>query len=236
MTRIGGFVPKGPARFLQGSGFGYPGSWAVLIREPQIRILEPLGSDVAGFSPPFLPQQEIELGPSRSPMEIILGRLWARTSAPDILAMRRNLHKFITAIEGNLKVGTACSGSDVVLPTVNNALALWRQEFGFQVSFEHAYSCESVEFKQRWILKHFGKKRHAVSRSRALVGRCDGEYPRPDGAHQAPTFLHLRYRVRLGVGIKHPSRRESCIRLSPSRPCLQIVRSLAPHGRALQSD
>lgn len=90
-------------------------------------------------------------------MEIILGRLWARTSAPDILAMRRNLDKFITAIEGNLKVGTACSGSDVVLPTVNNALALWRQEFGFQVSFEHAYSCESVEFKQRWIVKHFGK-------------------------------------------------------------------------------
>ncbi len=157
MTRIGGFVPKGPARFLQGSGFGYPGSWAVLIREPQIRILEPLGSDVVGFSPSFLPQQEIELEPSRSPMEIILGRLWARMSAPEILAMRRNLDKFITAIEGNLKVGTACSGSDVVLPTVNNALALWRQEFGFQVSFEHAYSCESVEFKQRWILKHFGK-------------------------------------------------------------------------------
>ena len=54
-----------------------------------------------------------------------------------------------------LTLGTACSGSDVVAPTLTLIAAFWHQQFALPIDFDHRFSCEVVPEKREWIQAHF---------------------------------------------------------------------------------
>ena len=60
---------------------------------------------------------------------------------------------------GKLSLGTACSGSDVLLHIVSDLLVpLWSSTFGVRLEVEHTFACELVDWKREWILAHFNPR------------------------------------------------------------------------------
>lgn len=58
-----------------------------------------------------------------------------------------------------MRIGSLCSGSDIAFLAIRDIFAYYKSRHDMQVSPpEHTYSCENVEFKQAWILKHFTPK------------------------------------------------------------------------------
>ena len=106
------------------------------------KIIEPLQNEKMEATPP---------------MVAALDRVWKRLACPDRLELRANLSGLKKTMGSELfKVATACSGSDVIIPTLENVLDCFSQELGIRFDMEHLFSCENVEFKQKWIEEHFG--------------------------------------------------------------------------------
>ena len=60
---------------------------------------------------------------------------------------------------GKLTLGTACSGTDVIVHIVADLLApLWKASFGICLEVEHSFACELVHWKRDWILAHFNPR------------------------------------------------------------------------------
>ena len=64
-------------------------------------------------------------------------------------------HVALHITQGNLVVGTGCSGTDIWIAVLQVLVSLWDSTFGLKFTIQHAMSCESVEYKQRFIAGHF---------------------------------------------------------------------------------
>ena len=51
-------------------------------------------------------------------------------------------------------MGTACSGTDLISPTLGLLSELFDEEFALELDFVHKYSCEIVPDKRRFIMEH----------------------------------------------------------------------------------
>ena len=97
------------------------------------------------------------------PMETLLKSQYDRLSPEKMVHLRQQLQDFATAYDGRLSVGTACSGTDVLIHVLADWLVpWWNKTFGFSIEVGHAFSCEVVEWKASWILAHF-KPRYLFS-------------------------------------------------------------------------
>ena len=54
-----------------------------------------------------------------------------------------------------LEVGTACSGSEVLMLATQKLAAKWSEAYGVRLLVKHVFAMESEGYKQKWILKHF---------------------------------------------------------------------------------
>ena len=96
-------------------------------------------------------------------METLLKSQYDRLSPEKMVHLRQQLQDFATAYDGRLSVGTACSGTDVLIHVLADWLVpWWNKTFGLSIEVDHAFSCEVVEWKASWILAHF-KPRYLFS-------------------------------------------------------------------------
>jgi hypothetical protein len=61
----------------------------------------------------------------------------------------------INITQGKLDVGTVCSGTDIWIAVLERLGSFWDLTFGLKFTIQHVLSCESVEYKQRFIAAHF---------------------------------------------------------------------------------
>jgi len=61
----------------------------------------------------------------------------------------------INITQGKLDVGTGCSGTDIWIAVLERLVSFWDLTFGLKFTIKHVLSCESVEYKQRFIAAHF---------------------------------------------------------------------------------
>ena len=54
-----------------------------------------------------------------------------------------------------LTIGSACSGSEVMMYVVEEIQAYWQREHGIDVKVKHSFACEAEPWKQKWILDNF---------------------------------------------------------------------------------
>ena len=57
--------------------------------------------------------------------------------------------------DSKIRVGTGCSGTDLVMYVLATLLRCWPVSYGLEVGIEHCFACESVEYKRRFIEDHF---------------------------------------------------------------------------------
>jgi hypothetical protein len=67
----------------------------------------------------------------------------------------RSQHVAINITQGKLDVGTGCSGTDIWIAVLERLVSFWDLTFGLKFTIQHVLSCESVEYKQRFIAAHF---------------------------------------------------------------------------------
>ena len=82
------------------------------------------------------------------PMDTLLKSQYDRLTPEKMVHLRQQLQDFATAYDGRLSVGTACSGTDVLIHVLADWLVpWWNKTFGFSIKVDHAFSCEVVEWK-----------------------------------------------------------------------------------------
>jgi hypothetical protein len=64
-------------------------------------------------------------------------------------------HVALNNTQGKLDVGTGCSGTDIWIAVLESLTGIWDMTFGLKFTIQHSMSCESVEYKQRFIAAHF---------------------------------------------------------------------------------
>ena len=76
-----------------------------------------------------------------------------------LVSLSENLRAIYSACDGNFTLGTACSGTDLVVVVWKSIFDACANRFGDRMTLFHAYSCENVEFKQHFISTfHSGAK------------------------------------------------------------------------------
>jgi site-specific DNA-cytosine methylase len=85
----------------------------------------------------------------------MISDLHGRLSASRILKLRDGLMILHQVGHGSVRLGTACSGSDLIVNVLEELLKFYSTMFGLNVTTTHCFACESVRFKQEWIIKHF---------------------------------------------------------------------------------
>ena len=69
-----------------------------------------------------------------------------------------------------MTVGSACSGSDVVMVALKELFEFWTETFGTKVSMRHVFSCENDSWKQDWIRNQFPDCESIISDAAHLSG------------------------------------------------------------------
>jgi len=83
----------------------------------------------------------------------------------------RSLHDALESFGGkSFTVGTACSGSDVVMVALSELSEFWAETFGTKISIRHVFSCESDVGKQNWIRRQFPDCESIISDTAHLSG------------------------------------------------------------------
>ena len=88
-------------------------------------------------------------------MKIIARKLFARLSSASRIKLRSNLDHLLQRMEGQVSLGTGCSGTDVVVIAMCMVADLFETELGLRMKVDHAFSAEIVAFKQRFLKAHF---------------------------------------------------------------------------------
>lgn len=75
---------------------------------------------------------------------------------PDrLVCIRDALAAMKATFPTGFSIGTACSGSDVIMHIVDVLRKVWMDMFGVDLLIRHTFSVECVDFKQTWIKEHF---------------------------------------------------------------------------------
>ena len=96
------------------------------------------------------PSSEDEL-----PIMDIIKQQYTKLTATQFIALQKGVRTLHELTGGSFRVGTACSGTDVVMRCLNLLFGRWRQLFGVQFRPVHCFSCENKDFKQRFLDKHW---------------------------------------------------------------------------------
>jgi len=76
-----------------------------------------------------------------------------------LIGLRANLERLHLFFEtGQIRLGSACSGTDGVCYVLEIMFKAWHEAFGINLRIDHRWSCESVDWKQQFILDHFEPK------------------------------------------------------------------------------
>ena len=59
---------------------------------------------------------------------------------------------------GKVRVGTACSGTEVLVYFLTVFLRFWSVSYGLEIGVEHCFACEAVPHKRLFIDDHFSPK------------------------------------------------------------------------------
>ena len=89
------------------------------------------------------------------PNYTILLQLLDRLRPQDLVSMSEGNAAVIRTLKGPLSIGTACSGTDVLLPTIEMVFDELSTRFGESLEVAHMYSCEIKEFKQAFLAAVF---------------------------------------------------------------------------------
>ena len=80
---------------------------------------------------------------------------YRQLSAADVLSLRDRVQELWQATDGVLSLGTACSGTDVLIRVVGLHLRKWKALFNFCFRIRHMFSCEIIDWKCRFIRDHW---------------------------------------------------------------------------------
>jgi hypothetical protein len=75
-----------------------------------------------------------------------------------------------------MSVGTACSGSDVVMHALAALSAEWQHTFNKSVRFSHAFAVEKDEAKQGFLVRNFPELRVLFADIEELLCLLMGDY------------------------------------------------------------
>lgn len=92
---------------------------------------------------------------TKDPMLEIAAKQHAGLTPQQFIMLQRGLSELHQVTGGCLRIGTALSGTDVIIHSLNVLFDHWRQQFGTEFHVEHAYSIEHIEAKRRFILAHW---------------------------------------------------------------------------------
>lgn len=86
----------------------------------------------------------------------IVGIFLDGAKAPMLVAVRGGLATLAREVHSTrIPVGTACSGSDLVVEVAGVLQSIWTDIFDLEVTLEHKWSCEKDETKAKFIKAHF---------------------------------------------------------------------------------
>jgi len=81
------------------------------------------------------------------PLADIIQQQHSKLTGSDILLLSRGVRELHTACAGKLRVGTACSGTDLVIRALSLLLEHWQGMFGLTFRLLHEFACEIKEPK-----------------------------------------------------------------------------------------
>jgi site-specific DNA-cytosine methylase len=81
----------------------------------------------------------------------LLRAQFAKLSGNDKLRLRVGLTELAASTDGQITLGTGCSGTDLIVAALQDSFVFWNQMFGAELEVDHKFSCESSEFKQDFI-------------------------------------------------------------------------------------
>ena len=84
-------------------------------------------------------------------MLTITTRLWARLDSAAKIAISENARQLSTLLGSQFKLGTGCSGTDVVVLSLQDFFHFLKAECGCDLHVDHLFSCENVDFKQAFL-------------------------------------------------------------------------------------
>eukprot|EP00959_Pyramimonas_sp_CCMP1952_P202633 4237497-Pyramimonas_sp.AAC.1 len=81
----------------------------------------------------------------------ILEALFDRLEPQHLIALSENMRSICSTCHGNFTLGTACSGTDLCVDLWKLVFDACASRFGDRLTVLHEYSCENVDYKQRFI-------------------------------------------------------------------------------------
>ena len=73
-------------------------------------------------------------------------------------ALRAGLQRLATHCNGTLAVGTACSGTDLIVPVLTSLAEHWKRFIGLDIKIEHVFSCENLSWKVEFLTENVKPK------------------------------------------------------------------------------
>ena len=89
------------------------------------------------------------------PLVDLLARLYAKLPSAKVMVLRDKVLRLHPLTGGELRIGTGCSGTDIVIHAIQLVLNPWKAMFGIDIKLKHAMSRENTDYKQQFILNHF---------------------------------------------------------------------------------
>ena len=130
-------------------------------------------SSMAGRSD-ALPSEDVEIAAdaehwrSTTPLAKAI-RKWHDSLPPqDILALRANLQELA---KSGITIGTACSGTDIIVLVLELLSDFWTSEYGVKVPLRHAFACESQPSVQKFLCGQFPSC-EVVSEEKRVARSC----------------------------------------------------------------
>ena len=88
-------------------------------------------------------------------MYVIVEKQLANLMPDQLVRMREKLERFHKETEGQILLGTGCSGTDGVVHAFDMVFRWWRETFGLHFTLKHKVCCESIAWKVDFIRQHW---------------------------------------------------------------------------------
>lgn len=89
-------------------------------------------------------------------MRAVVDRQLKKLTVTELMRLRGGVAELSACCPGSvLRIGTGCSGTDVVVGVASLLMDTWSHTFGSTCTVKHNMACENVPFKQQFIVQHW---------------------------------------------------------------------------------
>ena len=94
----------------------------------------------------------------QDPLRLVIREAHMAMGSHNLRHLLESLTTYIQKFGNIINVGTMCSGSDLLFHALEQLSLHWKEEYGFQLDFQHSFACECISERIKFIQAEWGPR------------------------------------------------------------------------------